>query len=242
VIGADWKNEARALIQQLDPHAVGPLYLLDAADVGANGDFFGCHSLLLDIQVRSRLKARGEWFGRGPVILIDVRRIRDHFRKIGATARDIRKKTLAVVLHEHIHSQVGRPPISEQETDASLARMPETAAYLRTAPIRVGLDDAAVAPWKDHCGLVFGRGAVHMAHRATQAGLRFTVGDLWASALIHDLGPHCEYVEALGDEPAQRIGDSLRQIINSPAPAYASFCRRDIQRSLARRATRARKH
>jgi hypothetical protein len=228
----NWKDDAIRLLHCVDPDA-GPLYLFDFHEFDIPEDAaLGCTSVFLDLQLRDRLKACGEWKGRGFVCLIDADRIEAQFRKSGI-GRDARRRVLGIVLHEYGHF-ITCTLVPEERADRLLADLPDFAHYLSTAPITIGPDDPAAPPWRDHDGIPFGRACIHLWHRANLHGHDFHINDVWTSADTYRLASPLGYAEALGNEPQARLGEPLRAILNSPAPApYADFCNHDLQRARA---------
>jgi hypothetical protein len=230
----DWKSEAADLIRCVDPNA-GPLYLFDFQefDIQEGDVALACTSIFLDLQLRDRLKASGEWQGRGFVCLIDADHIEAQFHKSGI-GRDARRRVLGIVLHEYAHF-ISYKLMPEEWVDRHLAELPDLAHYLSTAPITCGRDDPAAEPWRDHDGIRFGRGCIHLYHRANLSGQDFHINDIWSSAQTYRLAAPLDYVGALGDEPQSRLGEPLRAILDSPAPEpYADFCNQDLTRARAR--------
>lgn len=229
--GADWKDDAADLLRQIDSEAATvPLYLFDMAEVGTpECNAIGCWSSLFDLQLRDQLRAKKRWAGRGFCTLIDARRSRERY----PAAINWRRQIRATVVHEFAHFLAASPLGSEQRVDEILAEVPN-AAKLLELPITVGDDAPNSEPFKGHCGIQFGRAAIHLTYRANLILGRgyFHLSDIWGSETHYSLDRPMKYAQLLGDEVRERIDEPVRAIINSPCPpAYEAFCRADIERA-----------
>jgi len=241
----DWKRDAEALLAAIDPDNVEPKYVFDYADPIAAGELTaepgqsivrscgGFTWSLLDLQLRSALRARGLWRGRGFATLIDASGIEQRFAESRLPATDARRKILGIALHEFAHCVESRPPLAEQRADEILAKSAAAREWL-AEPLWKGLDRVDPSPWHQH-DFRYGRAAIHCWYRASRLAPQwdFLPGEVWLTT-NYWLAPPSDYVDALGDEPERRAGEPLRSILTSPIPdAFREFGERDLERGAA---------
>lgn len=217
-----------------------PLYVLLrselAAELRGDDETLGCTMKHLDAIVRPELERLGRWRGRAPAMIIDAdgvaatlaRRPREARRRCFVSA------FLAVALHELAHildvgidnANLATAPPADL---VSFGRRILAAEASGELPPTNG--DGAAIPWRWH-EWRFIRIAIHVAHRATRAGVDLSPLHVF-DATAHGLSPTWEYAAALGDEPRRMASINFAVIRAAPVPsAFVAVWRRDLLRWL----------
>ncbi len=232
---------AEALCRAVAPElADRPLYVLLRSELPAelrgDDDTLGCTMTHLDAIVRPELERLGRWRGRGPAMIIDAEGVATTLarRPRESRRRSFLRAFLAVALHELAHIlDIGigdaNPDMDPPAGLVALGRRILAAEASGELPPTNG--DSAAIPWRWH-EWRFIRIAIHLAHRATLAGIDLSPRDIF-DAGEHGLSATWEYAAALGDEPLRMASLDFAAIrsVRVP-PAFAAVWRRDMLRWL----------
>jgi hypothetical protein len=239
VIGLPARAEAlcRAVAPEL---ADRPLYVLLRselpADLRGDGETLGCTMKHLAAIVRPELERLRRWRGIGPAMIIDPAGVAVTLthRPRESRRRCFLHAFLAIALHELAHTlDVGmddaNPAADPPAGLVALGRCILAAEAAGELPPTNG--DGAAIPWRGH-EWRFIRIAIHLAHRATRAGVDVSPLNVFDAA-AHGLSDTWEYVAALGDEPQRMASLDFAAIRAAPAPAaFVAVWRRDLLRWL----------
>ncbi|HMQ15313.1 MAG TPA: hypothetical protein PKC49_05005 [Phycisphaerae bacterium] len=217
-----------------------PLYVLLRselpADMRGDGETLGCTMKHLAAIVRPELERLGRWRGIGPAMIIDAAGVA---ATLARRPRESRRRCflpafLAIALHELAHIlDVGiddaNPAADPPAGLVALGRRILAAEAAGELPPTNG--DGADIPWRWH-EWRFIRIAIHLAHRATCAGVDVSPLNVF-DAPAHGLSDTWEYAAALGDEPQRMASLDFAAIRAAPVPpAFAAVWRRDMLRWL----------
>ena len=220
-----WQAQATSLIRKLDPHyGDATIYFCDMRAVGLSTDRVqGATSPILDLRLRDHLKRDGLWRGRGFCAVIAASEILDSYHRLLTDWHAVRR-IIGVALHEFCHYSECPPLSSESQAETLLAACPPLAECISSAA-EPGIDRVtgqAHPAWHQH-DFRFARAAIHVTHRATVLApeWKLAIDDVWRNRF--GLSSQAAYVEALGDEPEQRSGESLAAVMQSPMPPIFGF-------------------
>lgn len=179
----------------------------------------------LDVAVRGRLP----WEGRGPAIIFGERKIIDSVLSSWQgdqeeTKAHIRKKTIAILLHEGAHCL--EMPIDRREVDQTILEKQTAAAERKMGRwSRKKFIPPSGPPWAHH-GFQFIRILSHLVGRYRLLGGEEFPLDFAFDWRGYELFPLSQYIQALGDEIETLRGDPFATIRATPAPEkYISIFR-----------------
>lgn len=243
-------SQAESLCRAVAPDLAGrPLYIVLPSvlkDLRFADGPLGFTSGYLDLILRPELERLGRWRGRGPAIVIDPEAIASGRAEQFTLARrrHFQADAMGIVLHELAHIfDLGFGGLyadgPEPEPDpqfVEFARLVLVADGNGSVPPSNGPN--AAVPWHRHeSGLI--RIALHLAHRATAAGILLYGSDI-IDAADYGLSSTWAYAKALGDEPA-RLADWSFEAIRQTAPpsAFMALWQADVRRWYAEQPTKS---
>lgn len=232
---------AEALCRAVAPDlADAPLYVLLRSELPAelrgDSETLGCTMKHLAAIVRPELERLGRWRGHGPAMIIDAAGVA---ATLAHRPREGRRRCfvpafLAIALHELAHIlDIGigdaNPDMDPPAGLVALGRRILAAEASGELPPTNG--DGAAIPWRWH-EWRFIRIAIHLAHRATRAGVELSPLNVFDAA-AHGLSATWEYAAALDDEPHRMASLNFAAIRAAPVPAaFATVWRCDMLRWL----------
>ena len=213
----NWALEAEQLIQDAAGDDLPVCYCCDAATLPAEYDragFAGYTASFLDVLLEQPLRDEMRWRGRGHASVIFCNRIESDYFALGVAAHE-------ATHHLDLLAELGQP------ADA-IGVPPGDLRALLCEPIPQGKEAQP-----EH-GLAFIRAGLHLAFRIQRLpGVsHFGVDAMRIAGSRYGLSHVYHYMEAIGDERQERIGEPITRILKSPAPAeFAALFASDIARA-----------
>lgn len=199
-------NELAPIIRAVAPEAASVELLQHCPAWPVPGDTLAYASLGRDLRIRDELIRLGRWHGeyRPTIVFVD-------------------KPTLPLLLHELAHCLPLREPLSDivptDEQRAFQEADMHAWATRRQAP---------TLPWAGH-ELPFIRRAIHLAYRASLAGIAAGLHQMQIAGYQYGLSHVSSYRDALGSEPAQCLSSSFAAIDARPMPPrFVQLFARDV--------------
>lgn len=197
-----------------------PLYVVPQSrllpEYGSATHCYGYTTPSLDLYLRDHISP---WQGRGACIVINDLALAGDFHP-----DDLEYLTLAFALHELAHI-LDRPTLYEHRTGTTADRLLFETLVMADATKRPARAD--LPAYFGH-EATFIRLALHLCHRAGQAGVCIGPGALCAG-YRYGLSHAQRYQQALGDEPARRAAWLFRDISNTAPPSEFSSLWADDQ-------------
>ncbi|RMF20524.1 MAG: hypothetical protein D6760_11385 [Deltaproteobacteria bacterium] len=188
-----------------------PLYVVPQsslpAECGSGDHCFAFTAPSLDIYLRDHIPG---WRGRGPCMVVNDAGLAEDYER-----EDLAYVVPAYVLHELAHI-LDRPALFADRSGVDPSRLKFEALVVA---------DVTRRPVRDDLPAYFGHGhsfiriAVHLCHRAQQAGFDVCPAAICAG-YRYGLSHASRYVDALGDEP-RRCADWLFRDILAAKPPWA---------------------
>jgi len=212
-------NAAASLLREVAPIDLAgkPIYRFDSGSTHGSGirrscgDWWAWTGAALDLELERWLRARGWWAGRGPCIVFDLSRIAAN--RSSSTA--FLEAVLGIALHELSHWLAGG-----QLAHCTLEEMPPVIqdALKTEFWVRDPGDDPPVRePWDQH-GKSFIRACCHLRYRALRFAHEGVIQQITFAGDTYGVSAREAYFAALGDEPHRHRGESIREILDTPAP------------------------
>lgn len=215
--GANLWHAAEALCRAVAGRDLGeaPLYIVPQSslppDCGAGDHCYGYTTPSLDLYLADHIPG---YRGRGPCVVVNDIALAE---EISGDA--LAYRTLTIILHELAHV-LDRPALYEDRTGVDPNRILFESLVVA---------NATASPPRGDIPLYYGhevgfiRIALHLVHRAEQAGFEVRPGAVCAG-YCYGLSSAYRYQLALGDEPARCTGMTFREIITTKPPqAFSSL-------------------
>ncbi|TWU13352.1 hypothetical protein CA54_21870 [Symmachiella macrocystis] len=182
----------------------------------------GYTSPCLDLYLRDVIADK--WWGRGACIVVNDEALQEAFEP-----EDIEMALLHVVIHELVHV-IDRPAPFRPRPSVAPTVIAKEAVRVAEIVASDPQDDIRPALWVGH-GRRFIRIALHLQYRVEQTGMRLSPGMLCAGP-TYGLSHAERYLTALGDEPADMIEMTFRDIcLTDPPETFSRLWWRDSDNS-----------